>query len=191
MTSKLKNLPVGVQTFSEIIKGSFVYVDKTKEIYDLISRPKGAYFLSRPRRFGKSLLVSTLESIFRNERELFKGLWIDSSDYEWSEYPVIKLDISAVDKNTVDELKNGLKRLLIKVAAKYDISLENLSPSEMFSDLISALSEKYKKKVVVLIDEYDDPIIKHLAKSEIALEMRDTLHDFYKIIKSSIKNIKS
>lgn len=190
MTSKLKNLPVGVQTFSEIIEGSFVYVDKTKEIYDLISRPKGAYFLSRPRRFGKSLLVSTLESIFRNERELFKGLWIDSSDYEWSEYPVIKLDISAVDKNTVDELKNGLKRLLIKVAAKYDISLENLSPSEMFSDLISALSEKYKKKVVVLIDEYDDPIIKHLAKSEIALEMRDTLHDFYKIIKSEDANIR-
>ncbi|MFM7458597.1 MAG: AAA family ATPase, partial [bacterium] len=88
MASKLKDLPIGVQTFREMIESKFLYVDKTREIYDLVSKPKAAYFLSRPRRFGKSLLVSTLEAIFKNERELFKGLWLDSSDYEWREYPV-------------------------------------------------------------------------------------------------------
>ncbi|MEB3315613.1 MAG: AAA family ATPase, partial [Candidatus Melainabacteria bacterium] len=190
MASKLKDLPIGVQTFREMIESSFLYVDKTREIYDLVSKPKAAYFLSRPRRFGKSLLVSTLEAIFRNERELFKGLWLDSSDYEWGEYPVIKLDISAVDKNSVEELRDGLKRLLVKIAAKYEIKLENLSPSAMLSDLISELAKKHGSKVVVLVDEYDDPIIKHISNPELALQMRDLLHDFYKIIKSEDANIR-
>ncbi|MEB3315683.1 MAG: AAA family ATPase, partial [Candidatus Melainabacteria bacterium] len=190
MASKLKDLPIGVQTFREMIESLFLYVDKTREIYDLVSKPKAAYFLSRPRRFGKSLLVSTLEAIFKNERELFKGLWLDSSDYEWREYPVIKLDISAVDKNSVEELREGLKRLLVKIAAKYEIKLENLSPSAMLSDLISELAKKHGSKVVVLVDEYDDPIIKHISNPELALQMRDLLHDFYKIIKSEDANIR-
>ncbi|MFM7458803.1 MAG: AAA family ATPase, partial [bacterium] len=190
MASKLKDLPIGVQTFREMIESKFLYVDKTREIYDLVSKPKAAYFLSRPRRFGKSRLVSTLEAIFKNQRELFKGLWLDSSDYEWREYPVIKLDVSAVDKNSVEELREGLKRLLVKIAAKYEIKLENLSPSAMLSDLISELAKKHGSKVVVLVDEYDDPIIKHISNPELALQMRDLLHDFYKIIKSEDANIR-
>jgi len=190
MSSKLKDLPIGVQTFEKIIKNDFIYVDKTKDIFNLVKNQSGVYFLSRPRRFGKSLLVSTLEAIFKNERELFKGLWIDGSDYEWKEYPVIKLDISATDKDTVEDFQEGLKRALVKVAAKYDLSLGNFTPSVMFSDLINLLARKYETKVVVLVDEYDSPIIKHINNHETALQMRDALHDFYSTMKSEDANIR-
>jgi len=191
MASKLKDLPIGVQTFREMIESKFLYVDKTREIYDLVSKPKAAYFLSRPRRFGKSLLVSTLESIFKNERELFKGLWLDSSDYEWREYPVVKLDISAVDKNSVEELREGLKLAVLDLAKAYAVTLEDTqSPVRLFQTLIRELAKKYDAKVAVLVDEYDDPIIKHISNPELALQMRDLLHDFYKIIKSEDANIR-
>jgi hypothetical protein len=88
---QLKILPVGLQTFENLIKGNYLYVDKTKLIYELIKNPQGVYFLSRPRRFGKSLTVSTLDAIFRNKRDLFKGLWLDSSDYKWAEYPIVNI----------------------------------------------------------------------------------------------------
>ncbi|MFM7457298.1 MAG: AAA family ATPase, partial [bacterium] len=149
------------------------------------------YFLSRPRRFGKSLLVSTLEAIFKNERELFKGLWLDSSDYEWREYPVIKLDVSAVDKNSVEELRDGLKLAVLDLAKAYAVTLEDTqSPVRLFQTLIRELAKKYDAKVAILVDEYDDPIIKHISNPELALQMRDLLHDFYKIIKSEDANIR-
>ncbi len=85
----LKPLPAGHATFRDIIKGGFLYVDKTKWIYEMVRHPKGVYFLSRPRRFGKSLMVSTLEQIFLGNRTLFEGLWIDESDYPWQKHPVI------------------------------------------------------------------------------------------------------
>ena len=90
----LKPLPVGIQTFGDIIRGGFVYVDKTRWIYALVRYPKGVYFLSRPRRFGKSLLLSILEAIFRGRRELFAGLWLDESDYAREEHPVVRVDFS-------------------------------------------------------------------------------------------------
>ncbi|MFM7457640.1 MAG: AAA family ATPase, partial [bacterium] len=146
---------------------------------------------SRPRRFGKSLLVSTLEAIFKNERELFKGLWLDSSDYEWREYPVIKLDVSAVDKNSVEELREGLKLAVLDLAKAYAVTLEDTqSPVRLFQILIRELAKKYDAKVAILVDEYDDPIIKHISNPELALQMRDVLHDFYKIIKSEDANIR-
>jgi hypothetical protein len=104
---------------------------------------------------------------------------------------VIKLDISAVDKNNVAELREGLKTALIKIAVKYGLSLENLSPAAMFSDLINLLTKKYSAKVVILIDEYDSPIIKHIGTlTQTAIEMRDILHDFYSIMKSEDANIR-
>ena len=93
MGIKLKPLPIGIQTFADIINGEYTYIDKTELIYKLVKDPKGVYFLSRPRRFGKSLLLSTLEALFQNRRELFKGLWIDSSEYQWEKYPVIRISM--------------------------------------------------------------------------------------------------
>lgn len=87
-----KPLPTTTASFRGIIEGNYRYIDKTKYIYDLVKNPKGAWFLSRPRRFGKSLLISTLEELFRGQRDLFHGLWIDQSDYDWTAYPVIRLD---------------------------------------------------------------------------------------------------
>jgi Predicted AAA-ATPase len=106
----LPNLPKDVSTFDTIISNNYIYVDKTKYIYDLYSAGDRYYFLSRPRRFGKSLLISTLKELFSGNKKLFNGLWIGSSDYTWQEYPVIYLDFSAIDHNhsTVQELKLAL-----------------------------------------------------------------------------------
>ena len=115
MSSQQKKLPIGIQSFEKLINEGAVYVDKTKYIYELLKLGFGAYFLSRPRRFGKSLLVSTLEAIFKNKRELFKGLWLDSSEYAWKEFPVIKFDMSTVAQKTDIELIVGLKDAVKKM----------------------------------------------------------------------------
>ncbi len=185
MNSELKKLPIGIQSFQDIIEKGFLYVDKTKYINNLLASGKGAYFLSRPRRFGKSLLVSTLEAIFKNKRHLFKGLWLDSSEYVWEEFPVIKIDMSAVEKSTSEKLYSGLRSAVIANAIKEGINLdENKGPSLLFQELIQALVRKYNQQVVILIDEYDDPIIKHINDPEMAGKNRDVLQDFYKIMKS-------
>ena len=93
----LKPLPIGLSTLRDLIQGGYLYIDKTKWIYDLVRYPKGLYFLSRPRRFGKSLMVSTLEAIFLGNRDLFKGLSIDQTDYQWQVHPVIRIDFSHTD----------------------------------------------------------------------------------------------
>lgn len=149
----LKKLPLGKQTFSEIIEDNCLYVDKTAYIYELLSSGSKAHFLSRPRRFGKSLLVSTLGAIFRNKRHLFKGLWIDSSDYVWKEYPVINLDISAIEKDTSENLYKGLKSAISDIAENHSVKLDcSGGPSRMFQLLIHELAKKYGEKVVVLVN---------------------------------------
>ena len=185
MPSELKKLPIGIQSFEQLIREGALYVDKTKNIYEILKPGFGAYFLSRPRRFGKSLLVSTLEAIFKNKRHLFKGLWLDSSEYVWEEFPVIKIDMSAVEKSTSEKLYSGLRSAVIANAIKEGINLdENKGPSLLFQELIQALVRKYNQQVVILIDEYDDPIIKHINDPEMAGKNRDVLQDFYKIMKS-------
>lgn len=104
----LKPLPAGSHIFRDIVKGGFIYVDKTRYLYELVRYNKGIYFLSRPRRFGKSLTVSTLEEIFKGERALFHGLWIDTSDYNWQPYPIIRLDFSQERIQTAQELEGTL-----------------------------------------------------------------------------------
>ena len=184
MPSELKKLPIGIQSFQDIIEKGFLYVDKTKYINNLLASGKGAYFLSRPRRFGKSLLVSTLEAIFKNKRSLFKGLWLDSSEYVWEEFPVIKIDMSSVSKKTNLTLNQALKEAVNDNAILEGISLEDKEPERMFQLLIRALAKKYNQQVVILIDEYDDPIIKHINDPEMANKNREVLQDFYKIMKS-------
>ena len=182
-------LPVGIQDFETIRTENYVYVDKTQLLYQMIT--KGAmYFLSRPRRFGKSLLVSTLRAIFRGERHLFKGLWIDQSDYTWEQHPVIWLDMSAVTNSSAEVFQQSLSYRLDKVAEQYEVKFTTeLAVADKLNELITQLA-KDNKKVVVLIDEYDSPLIDQIHRPEIALENREILKKFYSILKVQNANIR-
>jgi hypothetical protein len=181
---KPKDLPVGIQTFKDLVEGNFVYVDKTKHLYELIKPEKGVYFLSRPRRFGKSLLVSTLSSIFKGDKELFKNLWIYDSDYTWEKHPVIKLSMANSQVGETDTMETRIKIQLNYIAEEYGIELD-LKPylDIVFTDLIHKLHTKTGMKVVVLVDEYDGPIINHINDIPKANENRDLLRNFYKVLK--------
>ena len=152
-------LPIGIQDFAELRQGDFVYIDKTELISPLLRGSK-TYFLSRPRRFGKSLLVSTLRYLFEGRKDLFKGLWIEN-EWDWSEkFPVIRLSFDAIGHKEV-----GLRQALIDgvsySAKQLGIHLEKTEPTKCFQELIVKASEKHGK-VVILIDEYDRPIIDFL-----------------------------
>ena len=184
MSAKPKDLPIGIQTFENLIQGNFIYVDKTKLIYDLVKPEQGVHFLSRPRRFGKSLLVSTLSSIFKGDKELFKNLWIYDSDYIWEKHPVIKLSMANSQVGETDTMETRIKIQLNYIAEEYGVELD-LKPyvDIVFTDLIHKLHQKTGMKVVVLVDEYDGPITNHLNDIPKANENRDLLRNFYKVLK--------
>lgn len=169
-------------TFSDMIEGDCLYVDKTEQIYHLFGQKMNYYFLSRPRRFGKSLLVSTIKELFAGNRKLFKNLWIDHSDWDWQEHPVIHLDFSLIAHATSVELKKDLMYVLDDIAQKYAITLtKHKTPGIKLRALIEELS--LKNKVVILIDEYDKPIIDHISNLPIAEKNRDVLKSLYDVIK--------
>ncbi|MEM7531245.1 MAG: AAA family ATPase [Chloroflexota bacterium] len=178
-----KLINTSAQTFRTLIEGNFVYVDKTRDIYNLVYPPQGIYFISRPRRFGKSVMISTLDELFRGNRELFKGLWIDSADYDWQSYPVIRFDFSLKGVSTVTKLEEALDSFLRKSAKDYAIELEGVDYQERFTDLVHQLAAKHDGKVVLLIDEYDKPITDNLLDMNTAIAIRNTLRNFYGIIK--------
>jgi hypothetical protein len=155
----MKKLPIGIQTFSEIIKEEYLYIDKTQQIADFLQAGK-YLFLSRPRRFGKSLLVSTLSEIFCGNKALFHGLYIYDK-IEWQSLPVIHIDFSAIDFSTETELREGFFDLLDGINADYQLGVDKRGFKAYFRKIIRALSEK-NGKVVVLIDEYDKPIVDHI-----------------------------
>ncbi|HIE01213.1 MAG TPA: hypothetical protein EYP59_13145, partial [Thiotrichaceae bacterium] len=176
----MKKLPLGIQTFSKIIKDNCVYVDKTRHIAELID--SGEYFfLSRPRRFGKSLLVSTLSEIFSGNKALFQGLYIYDK-IEWQAYPVIHIDFSVIDFSTETELRESLFDLLDGINADYQLGVDKRGFKAYFRKIIQALSEK-KGKVVVLIDEYDKPIVDHIDDIEKATKNREVLREFFGVLK--------
>ena len=179
----MKKLPVGIQTFSEIMAGNYVYVDKTQYVYNLIHDAK-YYFLSRPRRFGKSLLLDTIAEAFKGNKELFKGLWLYDSDYSFDKYPVIRLDMSSVSTENPEILKNSILSCLSRRIAEEELNINEKIPSDMFKHLIEGLYKKYNQKVVVLIDEYDKPILDHLTNIEMAEANRMVIRGFYGILKS-------
>ncbi len=162
----LKPLPTGLFTFRNIIEQGFLYVDKTRHLYPLIKHKLGVYFLARPRRFGKSLLISTLESIFQGERELFKGLWLEQADYGWETYPVLRLDFSTY--SGANSLESYLRHTVDELALAHHVEVNpNLKYAESFQQLIVKLA-KSKGAVVILIDEYDKPLLEVLDDSEAA-----------------------
>jgi len=178
----MKLLPIGIQTFRDIIEGGFYYVDKTHFIPKLTSK---YYFLSRPRRFGKSLFLDTLKEAFSGNKELFKGLYLyDNWDWE-KKYPIIKISFASGNIRTSDILLDLMTSQVNRISEKEQINLKEKRPSQMFLELIQKLYEKYNQKVVVLIDEYDKPILDAIENIEVARENREILKDFYSVLKDA------
>ena len=184
----MKKLPIGVQSFGLMIGEDYLYVDKTRDIHKLFANGGKYYFLSRPRRFGKSLLISTLEEIFSGNRELFKGLWI-YDNIEWEKYPVVHIDLSLLKYDTPRQLEESLNRLMEDVGNGYSITLDpERYSNEKFRQLIEKLAAK--NQVVILVDEYDKPIIDKIGREEIVSKNRDILRDFFSVVKASDKFVK-
>ena len=177
----MKKIKTSTYNFPEIIEKDFLYVDKTAYVWKLVEGEKDEFFLSRPRRFGKSLLVSTLKAVFQGRRELFKGLAIDKEDYDWKAYPVIHLDFGACMAATVEELDVFLKRRLAECAVEHELALTGPNPQEQFIELILKVS-KGASSVVVLVDEYDKPILSNIVNPKVS-EILTLLKGFYSVIK--------
>ncbi len=174
--------PIGIQSFEDIRRGGYVYVDKTELIYKLAATGK-YYFLSRPRRFGKSLLVSTMEAYFQGKKELFEGLAIASLEKEWTEYPVLHFDLSGVAYNHEDVIEKVLDNALCKWEREYGSENNSGIPGIRFGNVIEAACQKTGRQVVILIDEYDKPVIDNLDRPELQDRMRETLRGFYGVMK--------
>jgi hypothetical protein len=186
----MKKLSVGISDFKELIQGNYIYVDKTEYVYRLINSGK-YYFLSRPRRFGKSLLISTISYLFQAERELFKGLYIEDK-WNWEEiYPVIRVDFSKDVKNK-DDLKEKVYQELKKnyMWNSIEIPKDIRNESILLEELIIRISEKEQKQVVILVDEYDKPILDLIENKKEAEEVRKELKAFYSTIKGLDRYIK-
>ncbi len=183
----LKPVQASSPTFRDIIEGGFLYIDKTRYLYDLVRYSKGIYFLARPRRFGKSLTISTLEEIFKGEKALFRGLWLAESDYNWQTYPIIRLDFNLERVHTAAEMQSTLTNFMERIATRHGITLPASNYQRQFRHLIeqmAALGAEGQKKVVILIDEYDKPIIDNIEDTAAAIAIRDVLKGFYGIIKA-------
>lgn len=188
MNQKMKLLPKGIQSFSKLIEKNCVYVDKTELIYQLITQGD-YYFLSHPRRFGKSLLLSTLAELFAGNKKLFKGLWIESSDYEWIEHPIINISFSSISHSSPQELQADMLWTLKDIAANYKVDISQApSLQAKFKLLIQQLSSI--QKVVILVDEYDYAILSNVNNVALAVECRNVLRDFFTVIKDSDRYIK-
>jgi len=179
----MKPLTTSVYTFSDLIEGGYLYVDKTPYIYELVREFKGQYFLARPRRFGKSLLISTLKAIFLGQREFFDGLYITDTDYDWQTYPVIQLDLGDVEAESAAQLKTSLLQRIRENAVESGVELIAETAASALRELIVALANR-DGKVVILVDEYDKPLLGHLEKPT-APEIQRILKEFYAVIKTT------
>jgi len=190
-------LPIGIQDFDKLRSGGHVYVDKTPVIHRLVSGTEGAYFLSRPRRFGKSLLCSTLEALFEGRRELFgevagqPGLAINSLDWGWKRHPVVRLDLNAgVYSNGVEALHTALSTELEAQYERLGIHREHPDVISQFKHLIRKACEKFGERAVVIIDEYDKPLLETMDQPEIHEKIRLELKGFYGVLKSYDKYLR-
>ena len=186
-------MPIGAQNFQALRESRFVYVDKTRYVYQLISQSR-VYFLSRPRRFGKSLLLSTLEAYFSGKQELFKGLYLEQAELElaarekreaWLEYPVLYLDLNAERYAQPHDLENALNTHLVRWEKRYEKDDSEATFSSRFMGVIRRAYEKTSRQVVVLIDEYDKPLLDTIDNTKLNENYRDILRAFFSVIKSS------
>lgn len=185
----MQKLPIGISSFEVMRTRGFVYVDKTEGIHQLVT--EGIYyFLARPRRFGKSLLVSTLRCLFEGKRELFEGLWIaEGGRWEWTPHPVVALDFNQISLDTPEQLEAGLLHQLAQQAEAAGVTLRGPSYVSRFGELLVALARQAGQPVVVLIDEYDKPLIEHLGQGpagmDVARANRDILRAFFGVLKGA------
>ena len=184
MNTLERKLPIGIQTFEKMRAEGCLYVDKTAIIYQ-IAATKVPYFLSRPRRFGKSLLISTFEAYFQGRKDLFEGLAIEKLETKWEQYPVLHLDLNAKKYETAADLVAMLNQYLEKWEAVYGDEKKDRSPEERFSYIIEQAYLKTGKGVVVLVDEYDKPLLQALLDENLLDEYRRILKVFYGVLKSS------
>ena len=180
-----KLYPIGIQTFERIRKEDKFYVDKTEYIYRMTHTDGTYFFLSRPRRFGKSLLVSTFQSYFEGKKELFEGLAIEKLEKEWNEYPVLHFDLSKGKHMEKAQLEEYLGYLLEDYEQKYGIENHRNGNNNRFNDLIEVVYRKTGKQVVVLIDEYDAPLLDVAHEKEKLDELRNTMRNFYSPLKGN------
>jgi len=184
-----RKYPIGIQTFSEIIRERYVYVDKTDLVWQLAHYAK-YIFMSRPRRFGKSLLTSTLESYFKGERELFEGLKIMELEKDWEQYPVFHLDLSGAKHMPPEQIKVELNNLLAPYEKEYGENPKEETPGMRLSGLIDRAYEKSGKQVAVIIDEYDAPLLDVLHEDTMLKEVREVMQEFYQRLKKQEPKIK-
>ena len=179
-----RNLPIGIQDFEKLRKGGCVYVDKTAYVHKLV-KTETPYFLSRPRRFGKSLMASTLKAYFEGKKELFKGLAIAELEKEWACHPVFLIDLNVGEYDSSAKLQASLSSQLKALESEWGAETPDEPLSNRFNSLIRRVAEKTGKKVVILIDEYDKPLVQHLENDSIQEEFRAALKSFYGVLKSA------
>lgn len=178
-----KLYPIGIQNFEKIRTEDYLYIDKTALAYQMI-KTGSYYFLSRPRRFGKSLLISTLEAYFLGKKELFEGLAIEQLEKDWIEYPVLHLDLNARKYDNEEALLQELNKHLEKWEQEYDSPYSDRAPEERFYWVIQKAFEKTGQRVVILIDEYDKPMLQAIGNDGLQEAYRNTLKAFYGVLKS-------
>jgi hypothetical protein len=191
---KLPKLPIGLQTFEKLRREDYLYVDKTRYLIDLIDNGR-VYFLSRPRRFGKSLTVSTFEALFSGKKELFRGLYAEEfmNRPDCKTHPVVQLDMSNLTSNMgIENFRASILERVQENAKHLSVApaLENSAPGDAFYSLLKNAAEKYETAVVLLIDEYDSPILSHVFDLPKVEEIRETLRDFYMRIKAADKYLR-
>ncbi len=187
---QVRDLPVGVQNFEKLRAGDFIYVDKTRYFHEMARPAQGFYFLSRPRRFGKSLTMSTLKCLFEGKRELFEGLWIErETEWEWRPHPVLVIDFNEIASESPEAMRETLSLSIRQTARRHEIVIESEYLQTQLQELIIGLAERHRAGVVVLIDEYDKPIIAHLGKGPEALDVarrnREIMKPFFGTLKGA------
>ena len=181
--TSLRNLPIGIQNFESLRADGYLYVDKTQLIYRLVTTGR-YYFLSRPRRFGKSLLMSTIHSYFSGRKDLFEGLAIENLEKEWQKHPVLHLDLNTEQYDSPDRLTSKLNLFLSNLEKEYGREEKETTLGTRFEGLIGRAFEKTGRKVVILVDEYDKPMLQAIGKPELQDAYRATLKGFYGALKS-------
>ena len=184
MYDLMRELPIGIQTFEDIRRKNYLYVDKTALVWRMANMGK-PYFLSRPRRFGKSLLLSTFESYFLGKKELFEGLAIEKMETEWKEYPVLHIDLNAEKYDKPEKLNEILSNHLTQWELKYGKGIDERTLSSRFGGVIRRACEQTGQQVVVLVDEYDKPLLQAINNLELLDDYRQTLKAFYGVLKSA------